>query len=106
MLFSRTRSMTPAEVVAQMRGGGLLVVDVREPGELRQVRVKGARNIPLGQLRGRLDELPGDRTVAFVCRSGARSARATRAAAKTGIDAVNVRGGLRAWARAGLPLAR
>lgn len=104
--FSRTRSITPAEAVEQLRGGGLVVVDVREPGELRQGRIKGARNIPLGSLPGRLGELPADRTVAFVCRSGMRSASATRKAAKAGIDAVNVRGGVTAWARAGLPLTR
>jgi rhodanese-related sulfurtransferase len=53
-----------------------------------------------------MGELQGGNTVAFVCRSGARSARATRAAAKAGLDAVNVSGGVIAWTRAGLPLTR
>ena len=43
------------------------------------------------------------RPVAFICRSGARSARATRQARAAGIDAHNVRGGMIAWDRAGLP---
>ena len=44
--------------------------------------------------------------IAFLCRSGARSNRATRIAAKAGYDAVSVTGGVIAWTRAGLPLAR
>lgn len=106
MLFSKTRSMSPAEVADGLRRGRLTLIDVREPAELRSGRVKGARNIPLGQLGERLGELQGDKTVAFVCQSGARSARATRVATKAGLDAVNVSGGVMGWSRAGLPLAR
>ncbi len=98
--------MSPADVAEALGRGRLTVIDVREPAELRAGRIKGARNIPLGQLGGRLSELQGGATVAFVCRSGARSARATRAAAKAGVEAVNVRGGVQGWARAGLPLTR
>jgi len=46
------------------------------------------------------------RQVAFLCHSGARSSRATGIAIKAGHDAVNVRGGVIAWTRAGLPLTR
>lgn len=106
MLFSKIRSMSPAEVADGLRRGRLTLIDVREPAELRSGRVKGARNIPLGQLGERLGELQGGKTVAFVCRSGARSARATRVATKAGLDAVNVSGGVMGWSRAGLPLAR
>ena len=66
--------------------------------------MRGAINIPLGQLRARLRELDRDRQVAFVCHSGARSSRATGIAIKAGYDAINVRGGMIAWTRAGLPL--
>ena len=106
MLFSKTRSMSPAEVADGLRRGWVTLIDVREPAELRSGRVKGARNIPLGQLGERMRELQGGKTVAFVCQSGARSARATRVATKAGLDAVNVSGGVMGWSRAGLPLAR
>ena len=66
--------------------------------------MRGAVNIPLGQLRARVHELEHDRQVAFLCHSGARSSRATGIAIKAGYDAVNVRGGVIAWTRAGLPL--
>ena len=104
MLFRRTNSLTPKEAAAGLERGELELVDVREAAELVEVRVAGATHIPLAQLPRRLGELDGRRPVAFLCRSGSRSAIATRAAAKAGLDAANVRGGVAAWARAGLPL--
>jgi rhodanese-related sulfurtransferase len=83
---------------------GALLVDVREPWEWSAGRVAGARHVPLGQLPKRADELPRDREVVVVCRSGNRSAHATRMLQGAGIDAVNLYGGLRAWSAAGLPL--
>ena len=105
-MFGRhsTPTITVEEAVAQARDGRLVLVDVREPGEVAQAAVPGARHIPLGQLAARSDELPRDRRVGFVCRSGNRSARAAKAAAEAGLDAVNVKGGVVAWSRAGLPL--
>ena len=67
-----------AEVADSLRRGRLTLIDVREPAELPSGRIKGARNIPLGQLGERIGELHGGKTVAFVCQSGARSTRATR----------------------------
>jgi len=104
MLFRRSKSMAPSEAAAALSRGGLQLVDVRESDELTKARVDGATHIPLGQLRGRLGELDRDLPVAFLCASGNRSAMATRAAAKAGLDASNVEGGIKAWARAGLPL--
>jgi len=106
MLFSRKRSITPEQAAAAAAKGELLLVDVREPEELRGGQVRGAVNIPLGQLRARLDEVQRAGRVAFLCHSGARSARAAAIAARAGYDAVNVRGGMIAWRRAGLPLKR
>jgi rhodanese-related sulfurtransferase len=104
MLFRRSNSLAAEEAAAALRRGELQLVDVREPAELAEARIDGAKHIPLGQLRGRIGELDRDRPVAFLCRSGNRSAIATRAAAKAGLDAANVKGGVIAWSRAGLPL--
>jgi rhodanese-related sulfurtransferase/thioredoxin reductase len=73
---------------------GAFVLDVREPAELAVEHVPGAVNIPLGQLRARLDELPRDRAVHVVCRSGQRAYLATRVLIQHGIDARNVSGGM------------
>ena len=56
--------------------------------------MRGAINIPLGQLRARVHELKHGRRIASLCHSGARSSRATGIAIKAGYDAVNVRGGV------------
>jgi rhodanese-related sulfurtransferase len=104
MLFRRSKSLTPSEASAAHARGELQLVDVREVDELARARVDGATHIPLGQLSGRLSELDRDQPVAFLCASGHRSGMASRAARKAGLDASNIDGGIKAWARAGLPL--
>ena len=77
-----------------------MILDVREPFELAVENVEGAVNIPLGQLRGRLDELPKDQTIQVVCRSGQRAYYATRMLLQQGFDARNVSGGMLSRAHA------
>ena len=71
-----------------------VILDVREPFELALEHVEGAVNIPLGQLRDRLDELPRDKTIQVICRSGQRAYYATRLLLQHGFDARNVSGGM------------
>ena len=73
------------------RDGFLL--DVRETIELAVEQVPGAVNIPLGQLRAHLDELPRDREILVICRSGQRAYTATRCLLQNGFDARVVSGG-------------
>ena len=56
---------------------GQVIIDVREPGEFARGHIKGARNIPLSQIRERLAEIPSDRPVYLHCRTGQRSYNAT-----------------------------
>jgi len=106
MLFNRkkTDQLSAAAAVAGARSGDLVLVDVREGDERVQARPANSQHIPLPELSSRIGELPRDRTVAFICRSGSRSGVAARAAADRGLSAVNVRGGLLAWKDAGLPV--
>ena len=106
MFFARKPSIAPEQAAASVAKRELQLVDVRQTVERRRGRGRDAINIPLGQLRARLHELDRDRPLAFVCHSGARSSRATGIAIEAGYDAVNVRGGMIAWTRAGLPLTR
>jgi rhodanese-related sulfurtransferase len=86
---------------------GALVVDVRERDEWRAGHIAGASLIPLGDLGRRARELPQDRDLLIVCRSGNRSARATALLHGLGFArAVNVAGGMNAWTAAGLPVQR
>lgn len=70
------------------------LLDVREPFELAVENVPNAINIPLGKLRSRLDELPTDREIHVICRSGQRAYYATRILLQNGFKARNVSGGM------------
>ena len=70
------------------------LLDVRNPVELVVEHVPGAVNIPLGELRSRLDELPRDEDINVFCRSGQRSYFATRILLQNGFKVRNVSGGM------------
>lgn len=70
------------------------MLDVREKIELRVEKVEGAVNIPLGQLRNRLGELPRDQVIHVICRSGQRAYLATRILVQNGFKAKTVSGGM------------
>jgi NADPH-dependent 2,4-dienoyl-CoA reductase/sulfur reductase-like enzyme/rhodanese-related sulfurtransferase len=73
---------------------GALLLDVREPVELAVESVPGAVNIPMGQLRARLGELPKDREILIICRSAQRAYYATRILLQNGFKARNLSGGM------------
>ena len=70
------------------------VLDVREPFELAVENILGATNIPLGQLRTQLNELPADQEIHVICRSGQRAYMATRILLQNGFKAKIVSGGM------------
>ena len=69
------------------------VVDVRTPEEFAAGHIPEAVNIPVDELRSRLDELPQDREIVAYCQVGYRGYLATRILRQRGFDAVNVGGG-------------
>ncbi len=70
------------------------LLDVREPVELAVESEPRAVNIPLGQLRARLGELPRDREILVICRSGQRAYYATRLLLQHGFKARTLSGGM------------
>ena len=70
------------------------ILDVREPFELTVQHIPGAVNIPLGQLRERLTELPQNKVIHVICRSGQRAYMATRILLQNGFQVKNVSGGM------------
>ena len=81
---------------------GAFLLDVREPVELAVEMVPGASNIPMGQLRMRLGELPRDREIHVICRSGQRAYCATRILLQNGFQARCISGGTLSRAMYGL----
>jgi NADPH-dependent 2,4-dienoyl-CoA reductase/sulfur reductase-like enzyme/rhodanese-related sulfurtransferase len=73
---------------------GAYLLDVREPVELAVESAPGAVNIPMGQLRSRLAELPRDREIHVICRSAQRAYYATRILIQNGFKAKNISGGM------------
>jgi rhodanese-related sulfurtransferase len=89
----------------EMVDAGATLLDVREPAEWHAGHAPGAQFIPLGEVVARTGELDRDRRVVVICRVGGRSERAARFLIAQGFDAVNLAGGMRAWAASGLTVA-
>ena len=79
-------------------GDAPTILDVREPWEHEIVAIPGARLIPMDQLPGHVAELAGEREIVVHCHHGQRSAAVVQWLRRQGIPAVNLRGGIDAWA--------
>jgi rhodanese-related sulfurtransferase len=102
--FTRTPAINVTDAADLLKAQGAVVVDVRQHAELTTGHIQDAIHIPLTQLPKRMHQLPHGKTIITVCRSGHRSALAARALRRAGHDVLSLRGGMTAWARAGLPL--
>jgi rhodanese-related sulfurtransferase len=97
----RTPSASATEAISLVSAGATLL-DVRENSEWNAGRAPGAVHIPLGQLAAQAARrLPKGRQVIVVCRSGHRARTATQTLSNMGIDALLLKGGMRAWESAG-----
>jgi rhodanese-related sulfurtransferase len=74
-------------------------LDVRQPFELAVENVPESVNIPLPELRNRMNELPKDQTIHVFCRSGQRAYYATKMLVQNGFNAKNVSGGMMSLAQ-------
>lgn len=110
-LFGRTHAQGPSHVIGfddlrkELDAGGVELVDVREPSEFHQGHVPGSRNLPLSRFNPQ--NLPRDRKVVLICRSGARSGSALRHLQQAGFDnVVHFQGGVVLWHSLGGPMVR
>lgn len=103
-LFTKPYAKVTAAQAAALVDDGAVLLDVREPHEWQAGHAPKARHIPLGQLPQRMRELPANKPIVTVCRSGNRSAQAATTLAAAGRETSNLAGGMHAWARAGLPV--
>lgn len=94
--MSPVRNVAPDEA-ARLIDDGAFVIDVREPNEWNAGHLEASNLIPLADVPDHLDELPKDRLIVCVCRSGGRSHRAAVFLAESGFDVVNLEGGMTEW---------
>lgn len=85
-----------------------LLLDVREPEEWRHGRIDGSLHVPMNSVPDhvayRPETLDPQRRVVVVCKMGGRSAHVAAWLNRNGFDAVNLDGGVLAWATSGRPL--
>lgn len=88
------------DLAGRLEQGDVTLLDVREGWEVELCAIDGSLHIPLGQLPAAVSLLPRDRELAVLCHHGMRSAHATAWLRAQGFDrAVNIAGGIDAWAR-------
>ncbi len=80
-----------------LNSGGAFLLDVREPNEYRAGAIPGSRNIPLGQLRAKMQELPRDQEIWINCGVGQRAYYACRVLAQHGFNTRNLSGGYQTY---------
>lgn len=88
----------------QMYQEGVFVLDVRTQEEWDEYHAPNTTLIPLDQLPARLSELPKDREILVVCRSGNRSQQGRDILLDAGFTATSMAGGLREWYAKGYPI--
>ncbi|MFI5047530.1 MAG: rhodanese-like domain-containing protein [Acidimicrobiia bacterium] len=76
---------------------GAFLLDVREPDEWAAGHAPDAVHVPMTEVLERVGEVPRDRLVVAICRSGGRSRAIAEVLAADGYDVVNTIGGMRAW---------
>jgi NADPH-dependent 2,4-dienoyl-CoA reductase/sulfur reductase-like enzyme/rhodanese-related sulfurtransferase/two-component sensor histidine kinase len=93
------RGISPIELKKKLDAGEeILLIDVRTPGEVASENIAGSLHIPLGTLRGRLEELPSGQEIVIVCSSGIRAYEAALILQAEGFGRVRaLDGGLLAW---------
>lgn len=94
----KIQSITTQEAKELYTKPGYLLLDVRTTAEVTERSIIGALNIPLQELENRSRELPTDKTLLVICRSGNRSRTAVELLSKKGFTKLyNISGGINAW---------
>ena len=93
---------SPQLVTKMEENDDLVIIDVREMHEISRGTIKGAIPMPMASIPVRLNEIPKDKEVVFICRSGARSGQVCMFLGQHGYEnVINLRGGMIGWVRSG-----
>lgn len=82
---------------------GAQLIDVREVEEFEAVHARGAKNIPMSEFVGRINEVDDEQDIYLICKAGGRSQQVGQYLQSRDIECINVDGGTDAWVAAGLP---
>ena len=96
------KQMNPQELKQKLdqKDGKLVVLDVREPWELKVCSLPGAVTIPMREVPARAAELPKDAELVIMCHHGIRSQQVALYLERVGFDKLNnLAGGIAGWAR-------
>ena len=107
--LSGVSQLNPSDAVRLMNNDKTVVVDTREASEFAAGHIKNAVNIPMSELKKRINELEKfkDKEVLIYCRSGNRSNYAGKLLRKDGFVSVhNLAGGIMGWGNANLPVTK
>ena len=100
----RITMMTTPELKEKLKNEEWTVLDVRSAEEYGSGHIEGSKNIYVGTLPHRFDEVPKDKPIAVICKSGTRSGFGCSILRRLGITNVaNVMGGMTSWSNAGYP---
>ena len=91
------RGDNPLADWGQLGSESVFLLDVRDPDEFEEGHIPGAINLPLNEIRSRMDELPRDREISIYCGVGQRAYYATRILLQNGYRARNLAGGIRTY---------
>lgn len=92
------KEITAKELEQKVTSGEQLnIIDVREEVEVAAGMIPGAKNIPLGEIPERLEELDKNEHYYMVCRSGGRSSSASQFLIQNGFNVTNMIGGMLSW---------
>lgn len=101
---SKLTSLVSVDEAFEMYQGGAFVLDVRTQEEWDEYHAPNTTLIPLDQLPARINEVPKDREILVVCRSGNRSQEGRDILLAAGYNATSMTGGLKEWYAKGYPI--
>ena len=97
VLEGKLRQFYPEDVATLPRDGSVTLLDVRTPGEYSRGMIEGFKNIPVDELRDRVEEIDREKPVYLHCKSGQRSYIAYRILTGLGYECYNLAGGYDRW---------
>ena len=99
--MNRVSQITPKEAKQKLdaNNGNFLIIDVREDNEVNFSSIKEKFiHVKLSEFQTHINEIPKDKELGILCRSGSRSAQVTNFLNYHGYNAVNISGGINYWA--------